>query len=139
LLIPPKPGSGFCQKWTENGGDPSSLSSSSFWENDVSGTKDEDLTRKRAWRVSAEQVESLKQFAAKYEGTHNFHNFTIGREFKDRSNMRYMKKIEVSDPMVYGDTEWISVLFHGQSFMLHQVRGLFNLFNLSQAKFRCRL
>jgi len=105
----------------------------------VSGTKDEDLTCKRAWRVSAEQVESLKQFAAKYEGTHNFHNFTIGREFKDRSNMRYMKKIEVSDPVVYGDTEWISVLFHGQSFMLHQVRGLFNLLNLSQAKFRCRL
>ena len=28
----------------------------------------------------------------------------------------------MSDPVVYGETEWINVLFHGQSFMLHQVR-----------------
>jgi tRNA pseudouridine38-40 synthase len=77
--------------------------------------------RKRAWRVGAEQVVTLRQLAENYEGTHNFHNFTIGRDFKDRSNMRYMKKIEVADPVVYGETEWISVLFHGQSFMLHQV------------------
>lgn len=30
---------------------------------------------------------------------------------------------KVADPAVYGETEWISVMFHGQSFMLHQVRG----------------
>ena len=29
--------------------------------------------------------------------------------------------VEVQDPAVYGNTEWISILFHGQSFMLHQV------------------
>lgn len=28
---------------------------------------------------------------------------------------------KVVDPVVYSGTEWISVLFHGQSFMLHQV------------------
>jgi tRNA pseudouridine38-40 synthase len=123
LLIPPKPGSGFHQKWTENGGDPSSLSAHLFWTIHNSSESNEELTRKRAWRVGAEQVEALRQLAGKYEGTHNFHNFTVGREVKDRSNMRYMKKIEVADPVVYGETEWISVLFHGQSFMLHQVCG----------------
>jgi len=123
LLIPPKPGSGFHQQWTENGGDPTLLPPYSFWTNHESGTSVEDLSQKRAWRVGAEQIAALRQLAAKYEGTHNFHNFTVGREVKDRSNMRYMKKIEVADPVVYGETEWISVLFHGQSFMLHQVCG----------------
>lgn len=28
---------------------------------------------------------------------------------------------KIADPAVYGETEWISVMFHGQSFMLHQV------------------
>jgi tRNA pseudouridine38-40 synthase len=120
LLIPPKPGSSFHQKWTDNGGDPTLLPPYSFWTNHEL-TNAESLTRKRAWRIGAEQVVVLRQLAAKYEGTHNFHNFTVGREVKDRSNMRYMKKVEVADPVVYGETEWISVLFHGQSFMLHQV------------------
>lgn len=30
---------------------------------------------------------------------------------------------KIADPAVYGQTEWISVMFHGQSFMLHQVRS----------------
>ncbi len=83
-------------------------------------------------------MDSLRTIAQKYNGTHNFHNFTVGRDFSDRSTIRFMKNIEVSfcwahfgvtvssvfkiaDPVVYGNTEWISVLFHGQSFMLHQV------------------
>jgi tRNA U38,U39,U40 pseudouridine synthase TruA len=28
---------------------------------------------------------------------------------------------QVADPVVTGETEWTAVLFHGQSFMLHQV------------------
>ena len=44
-----------------------------------------------------------------------------------------MRRPKVSDPVVYGETEWISVLFHGQSFMLHQVRSdvSTNFFNIS--------
>lgn len=34
-----------------------------------------------------------------------------------------MITIEVKDPQVYGDIEWISVQIHGQSFMLHQIVG----------------
>ncbi|KAF9054508.1 pseudouridine synthase [Panaeolus papilionaceus] len=123
LLIPPKPGSGIHKIWTERGeefpGMQPSLSSP-FWEGVGESTKEEDLARKRAWRASPEHVEGLRSLVYKYLGTHNFHNFTVGRDFNDRSNFRYMKKIEISDPVVYGDTEWISVLFHGQSFMLHQ-------------------
>ncbi|PPQ67899.1 hypothetical protein CVT26_007099 [Gymnopilus dilepis] len=123
LLIPPKPGSGFHRVWSEqvkNMADGKLPVSYEFWEGKESDTKEEDLARKRAWRVSSEQVQTLRNLATRYEGTHNFHNFTVGREYTDRSNMRYMKKVEIADPVVYGETEWISVLFHGQSFMLHQ-------------------
>ncbi|KAF8202256.1 pseudouridine synthase [Pholiota molesta] len=125
LLIPPKPGSGLHRVWAEHAAKfPDALSKSpvsyDFWEGKESGSQEEDMARKRAWRINTEQVETLRTLAKKYEGTHNFHNFTVSRDFADRSNNRFMKKIEVADPVVYGDTEWISVLFHGQSFMLHQ-------------------
>jgi len=51
----------------------------------------------------------------------NFHNYTIGKPFNDRSVKRFMITIDVSDPTLYGDIEWISVKIHGQSFMLHQI------------------
>jgi len=121
MLVPPKPGSGIHRVWTQNGGESESNPVYSFWKNQDSATVEEDLARKRAWRIGSEQMQALRDFSTRFEGTHNFHNFTVGRDQKDRSNMRYMKKIEVADPMVYGGTEWISVLFHGQSFMLHQI------------------
>ena len=112
---------------------------SDFWEYDDTGSQEKDLIRKRSWRVGQEQVQSLRNIVQQFEGTHNYHNFTAGRDSSDPSCKRHMKKIQVSntdckplfsvylsrpkvsDPVVYGETEWISVLFHGQSFMLHQV------------------
>ena len=38
-----------------------------------------------------------------------------------------MKKLSVSDPKIINDTEWVSVKFHGQSFMLHQIRKMIGL------------
>jgi len=144
LLLPPKPGSGLYTTLHQHVASDSSTSLPEpiphpFWK-DADGNCDNDLLRKRRWRITRDQLELLRETAKKFEGTHNFHNFTVGREFRDRSNHRYMKNIEVScnksvyhnciyhynlqisDPAVYGETEWISVLFHGQSFMLHQVR-----------------
>ncbi|KAH9926961.1 pseudouridine synthase [Fomitopsis serialis] len=62
---------------------------------------DVDLRRKRDYRMPPDVLESLRATARK-------------------SCARYMKDISVADPVVYGDTEWVSVMFHGQSFMLHQ-------------------
>ncbi|KAF7307477.1 PseudoU-synth-1 domain-containing protein [Mycena indigotica] len=80
-----------------------------------------DMARKRAWRIGSDQMERLRAGARRYLATHNFHNFTVNGAFGDRSNQRVMKNIEIADPVVYGETEWISVLFHGQSFMMHQI------------------
>ncbi|KAF9565823.1 tRNA pseudouridine synthase [Agrocybe pediades] len=136
LLIPPKPTSNFYRIWSENvksseGADSAPSISYEFWEGHDNSTKEEDMARKRAWRINPEQVEQLRLLVKRYEGTHNFHNFTVARDFTDRSNNRFMRKIEVSDPVVYGETEWISVLFHGQSFMLHQIRKMMAILVLS--------
>ncbi|KAK2463585.1 hypothetical protein APHAL10511_004336 [Amanita phalloides] len=127
ILLPPKHGSGFNRIQQQHGTGSTERTSAldhEFCKGRESSSQEEELARKRAWRVRLEQMEKLREAASKFEGTHNFHNFTVGREFKDPSNQRHMKKIEVADPVVYGETEWISVLFHGQSFMLHQIRKM---------------
>ncbi|KAG6821208.1 hypothetical protein H0H93_004029 [Arthromyces matolae] len=122
------PGSGLHRALQQNAlaqsPDPSSQSKKPlhpFWTDVDLSSHEGELARKRSWRISPEQVERLKAAAKRFEGTHNFHNFTVGRDFGDRSSQRHMKTIEIEDPAVYGDTEWIAVLFHGQSFMLHQI------------------
>lgn len=72
-------------------------------------------------------LQRIKQSVEKYKGTHNFHNFTVGKEFKERNSIRIIREMSVSDPFIVGSqegqagTEWISVKFYGQSFMLHQI------------------
>ncbi|KAI0358116.1 tRNA pseudouridine synthase, partial [Trametes cingulata] len=118
LMIPPKPGTGLYNTLKAQGAE---MPAHPFWEGaDPSATPQDDLKRKRAFRISPEQLAALREAAKKFEGSHNFHNFTVGRDFRDRSCQRFLKSIEVLDPAVYGDTEWIAVMLHGQSFMLHQ-------------------
>ncbi|KAF8329492.1 pseudouridine synthase [Cantharellus anzutake] len=75
---------------------------------------------RRSFRASIEDITRVRLLLKKYEGTHNFHNYTIGRDFVDNSSKRYMINIDVRGPRVYDGLEWISLRFHGQSFMLHQ-------------------
>lgn len=132
LLIPPRPGSGLFYSLRRQNGEPPAHQ---FWNflNQTNGRADggdsdqelaarmEELQHKRAWRIGAAELNALKATVKRFEGTHNFHNFTVDKDFRDRSNQRHMKSIQVADPLVHGETEWISVLLHGQSFMLHQV------------------
>lgn len=105
LLIPPKPGSGMYETFRRQVV-PSSNSSPnagaftnhihSFWvESPPESSRDGDIQRKRRWRAGPEDVQRLREIAKKFEGTRNFHNFTVGREFSDRSTQRHMKNIEV--------------------------------------------
>jgi tRNA pseudouridine38-40 synthase len=106
LLIPPKPGSGLYETFRRQAipssdGSPSACvfpdSFHDFWvDSSPDSSKEDDLQRKRRFRTSPEAVRRLREIAKKFEGTRNFHNFTVGREFSDRSTQRHMKKIEVS-------------------------------------------
>lgn len=54
------------------------------------------MRKKRAWRVTRDRIADLRTAAQNFIGTHNFHNFTFGRDASDKSNNRHMKSIEVS-------------------------------------------
>lgn len=107
---------------------------------------------KKAWRMPKEVLEQARALVKEYEGSHNYYNFTVGKDFRDRSCQRVMKKLEVrpfsitrtqqcrlialarpcqiSEPFVVNDTEYISVTFLGQSFMLHQIVRFIPLFSI---------
>ncbi|KAH7590035.1 tRNA pseudouridine synthase [Nakaseomyces glabratus] len=89
-------------------------------------------THRRQYRISAMKLNKFRAAMNQYLGAHNFHNFTLGKEFKDPSAIRFMKEIKVSDPFVIGDAkaEWVSIKIHGQSFMLHQIRKMISMATL---------
>ncbi|PWW73498.1 tRNA pseudouridine synthase [Tuber magnatum] len=82
------------------------------------------LAKKKTYRISPERLQKVREGFKSYEGTHNFHNFTIQRTFKDPSSKRFIKSFEVLDPIIINNTEWLSLRVHGQSFMMHQIREL---------------
>lgn len=87
---------------------------------------------RRKFRISEEKLNKFRATMKQYLGAHNFHNFTLGKDFKESSAIRFMKEIKVSEPFVIGDakTEWVSIKIHGQSFMLHQIRKMISMATL---------
>lgn len=83
------------------------------------------VAAKRRYRVTPPRIEKLQQALNLYLGTHNYHNYTILKSHKDPSAKRHIKSFEVNTtPIQIGDTQWLSLKVHGQSFMMHQIRKM---------------
>ena len=74
---------------------------------------------------SAEERARLAAILGKYEGTHHFHNFTDGKlTSNDKSAQRYMMSIGVGENLELSGVQYVALRFHGQSFLLHQIRKM---------------
>ena len=83
------------------------------------------LTAKRAYRIPSSRLDRLRHCLSMYNGTKNFHNFTVDKTFRDPSAKRVIKSFVVHDkPILINGTEWVSLKVHGQSFMMHQIRKM---------------
>lgn len=70
--------------------------SEAFWAARPEGsTFADDVKAKKGWRISKPILEAAREFVTAYEGSHNYYNFTVGMDFRDRSASRTMRKLEV--------------------------------------------
>lgn len=80
---------------------PSAVNSATTENNDgtlssgLSSFKEDQILRK-AYRIPPELLERVRQLFQGFAGSHNFWNFTVGKEFSDRSCQRVMKNLTVS-------------------------------------------
>ena len=83
------------------------------------------INAKKVYRIHPRRLERVRSTLSRFVGTQNFHNYTIEKDFRDASAKRVIKSFVVaSDPILIGNTEWLSLKVHGQSFMMHQIRKM---------------
>jgi len=64
-----------------------------------------DQTFRKQYRMPPETLKRVREAMNKYLGSHNFWNFTVGKEFSDRSCQRVMKALTVREnppPWLHG-------------------------------------
>ncbi|CAO3607065.1 unnamed protein product [Mucor hiemalis] len=85
------------------------------------------IQERHAFRATPQQLETFTTALKEFEGTHNFHNYTNGKSFREKSAHRYIMSIDVSEPLYIDGSEWVSIKLHGQSFILHQIRKMISM------------
>ena len=82
-------------------------------------------TAKRAWRVPQKRLDRVRSIFSRYVGSIKYHNYTIDKSSSEASATRVIKFFNIGDkPIIIGNTEWLSLKVHGQSFMMHQIRKM---------------
>ena len=86
------------------------------------------VNAKKKYRIHPKRISRLQETLSKFVGTRNFHNYTIQKGYRDPSAKRHIKSFVVNpEPIVVGQTEWLSLKVHGQSFMMHQIRKMVSM------------
>ena len=80
------------------------------------------------YRIDEARLARVREVLRSFNGTKNYHNYTVHKNPKDSSAKRHMKSVTCADkPFVRNGTEWLSLRFHGQSFMMHQIRKMVSM------------
>jgi tRNA pseudouridine38-40 synthase len=83
------------------------------------------MAAKRAYRIAPSRLKRVREALSLYEGTRNYHNYTVQKSSSDPSAKRVIKSFVVNaNPILINGTEWLSLKVHGQSFMMHQIRKM---------------
>ncbi|XP_060064959.1 pseudouridylate synthase 1 homolog isoform X2 [Ylistrum balloti] len=79
------------------------------------------------YRIPNDTVQRIREIIKRFEGTHNFHNFTSGLKPTEARAKRYIIDFQCGDPFVRDDIEFVQLTVRGQSFMLHHIRKMIGL------------
>ncbi|KAK6089255.1 hypothetical protein P3W45_001774 [Vairimorpha bombi] len=74
------------------------------------------------YKCDSSGLDTFKNIFTKFLGTKNFHNFTTLSNPKGKE--RFIKNINISEPYIVNDIEYIRIEMEGQSFLLHQIRKM---------------
>lgn len=78
----------------------------------------------KSFRISKEMEVQISDLLSKYHGTNSFHNFTVKKNKDDPSTNRHMKQVKIVEYFDFEGLQYVRILVHGQSFMLHQIRKM---------------
>lgn len=93
----------------------------------------DDKTSTESFEFTTEHRKRLNMILQQYNGTHNFHNYTVKVGGGDAQAKRYIVSCTCDAPIEILGKQWIRIVIVGQSFMMHQIR---KMVGMALAEFR---
>ena len=83
--------------------------------------------RNPTYRFDEADMVKINGILAQYEGTHNFHNYTVRVNASEPQAKRYMLSFTCEGVAEIKGQRWVRMEVVGQSFMLHQIRKMIGM------------